>query len=99
MAKKVWHYVVMKSVFGDLWIGKTTLPVKNDKIFATLDEAKEKAYMLFEDRYPEFDVDLFEQGEEGNDYGQEDAYRKIYKAGDDVENEIEEIPKTLEKFI
>ncbi len=41
-----WSYAIMRSGFGDLWIGKTKLNPDGKSIFAGFDEAIEKAKQL-----------------------------------------------------
>ena len=94
MSKK-WNYAVMKSIFGDLWVGKTTLSVKDEIIFSELEEAIDKATDLFLEHHPCFEPDLDEDDE---DYDDETAY--VYnELLDTTRNTAEEIKKGLEKFI
>lgn len=37
------NYAIVKSMFGDYWVGKTELPVKDGSIFSTYDDAFEEA--------------------------------------------------------
>ena len=97
MSKKIkWNYALMKSLFGDLWIGKTKLPPKKEVIFCNLEDAKEKAKNLFLNEHPDFDIEAFENEEEPDNYDNEESYRKIVKCN---EKEVEEINKKIEKFI
>ncbi len=41
--KETWNYVIMRSGFGDYWVGKIKLPVDNKSIFTTFEEATENA--------------------------------------------------------
>jgi len=41
--KKTWNFAVVRSVFGDIWIGKTQLPTNDSSIFADFDSALEVA--------------------------------------------------------
>lgn len=52
--KSKWHYAVVKSMFGDLWVGKTKKPLKKEIIFATIEEAVDKAQNLFMQYHPDF---------------------------------------------
>lgn len=42
----MWNFAVMKSGFGDYWIGRTKLASDGKSIYATFDEAKGKALAL-----------------------------------------------------
>jgi len=95
--KQVWHYAVMISVFGDYWIAKTKSPLKKEVVFSDLEEAKEKARMLFEDAHPDFDIEVFDNEEEGNSLDLENQYRNIIEAGE--YEKIEVIDKKMEKHI
>lgn len=39
MPKKKFNYAIVRSIFGDHWIGKTELPVKDGSIFSNHDDA------------------------------------------------------------
>jgi len=36
-----WNYATVRSVFGDVWVGKTKLKADNKKIFTTFEAAEE----------------------------------------------------------
>lgn len=94
MKKGKWNYAVVRSVFGDLWIGKTKLPIKKDTIFSDIEEASQMAIMSFEQAHPEFDT----VDEDNNDMDLQYEYEKfLYPLEDD--KEIDEIKKGIEKFI
>jgi hypothetical protein len=94
--KKIkWNFVVMQSMFGNLWIGKTKLPTKKEVIFSDIKDAIDKAKELFFNKYPEFEEELFNDEEEGNNPDQEEEFRNIIKP----ENELTEITKKMVKFI
>lgn len=40
------NFATMKSMFGDYWVGKTNLKVNGVGVFATFEEATEKAMEL-----------------------------------------------------
>ena len=61
--KTIWSYAVMRSGFGDLWIGKTKLKPNGKSIFASFDGAKERAEQL---------NDSIENAEELDDMTEED---------------------------
>ncbi len=95
MAKKTskWHYVVMRSVFGDLWIGKTRLPVEKDRVFVDLKDATYEAGNLFQDEHPEFDRD------EDEEYNGEDLQYQYDKLVYISKDEVEIVRLPIEKFI
>ena len=92
MSKPKWNYAVMRSAFGDLWVGKTKLSTKKDRIFANITDAIYRAEMLFEDAHFDFDAD----DEDNNDMDLQEQYESIVFASED---EVEEIGKEMGKFI
>jgi len=92
---KKWNYAVVRNIFGDYWIGKTRNKPIKDKIFPDIDDAVQKALMLFEDSHPEFDYRL-DEGEEGYDLELCNQYEEIQETKFD---DVEEITKELEKFL
>lgn len=93
MSKIKWNYAVVRSLFGDLWIGKTKLKPQKEKIFADPEDAVEKAQQLFQDSHLDFD-ELAEPNDEN--YNDELLYE--YEKLSELED-IEEIRKGLEKFM
>ena len=93
MSKTKWNYAVVKTIFGDLWVGKTKLEPVPCKIFTKLKDAIAKAQILFEDRHPEFDPDA-DVGDENYDDELLMQYEEIEET---TEETAEEIP--AEKFI
>jgi len=93
MKKIKWNYAVVKSIFGDYWIGKTKLNPIKEKIFSDIDDAIQKAEELFLDSHIDFDPDLDE-----NDENYNDSVACEFEKLSDIE-EIEEISKGIEKFI
>ena len=87
-----WNYAVMSSVFGNLWVGKTKLSPKKERVFKDIEEAKEKARMLFQDYHPDFDS----EDEDNNDMEVQSEYDNIDTMTEDT---AEEIRKGMEKFI
>jgi hypothetical protein len=95
MVKIKWNYAVVKSVFGDLWIGKTGLEANGEYVFSNLEEASRFACQLFEDDNPDFDCSL---GEEDGNYDDE-LLCQFEELENPNEEELEEIRKAIEKFI
>ena len=90
---KKWHYAVVRSVFGDYWVGKTMLPLIKEKIFVDVEDAIQKAEELFLDSHMDFDPDLDE-----NDENYNDSIAYEFEKLSDV-TETEEISKEIEKYI
>jgi len=96
MVKKVkWNFAVVKSIFGNLWIGKTKLAPVKDKVFTDLSEAIEKAQGLFMEDHIDFDPSLVED-DEFYDCELEVEYNELEMT---TEEDAEEIKKDLERFI
>ena len=92
MAKTKWNYAVVRSIFGDLWIGKTKLLVKKDKIYKDLRDAIDMAVILFEESHTNFNPD----DEEDNDPEEQYQYDDLLNTSKD---EVEKIDKKIEKYI
>lgn len=61
------NYAVMRTTFGDFWVGKTNLEPNGVGVFATWDEALEKALDLawgHDDNLYELEEALEEEAEE-----------------------------------
>ncbi len=84
--KIVWNYAVVRSIFGDFWVGKTKLKSDERNIFSNLEDARGKAEMLFEDTHVDFDPSDEES----------EAYMDYEKIRTD---EPEEIRKDMEQHI
>jgi len=41
MKKSKWNYAIVKSIFGELWIGRTKLKADEKKVFSKLETAEE----------------------------------------------------------
>lgn len=95
MKKIKWNYAIIRSIFGDYWIGKTKLKANEQNIFSNLADAINFAEQLFEDSHPEFDSNL-EEGDEGYN---EDLYYTFEQIREHAEDKPEIINKKLEKFI
>ena len=96
MAKKVkWNFAVVRSMFGDLWIGKTKLEPVKDKIFIELNDAIEKAKNLFMDSHMDFDPSL-EEDDDGYEYELAEQYEEFDITSEET---AEEIKKDIAKFI
>ncbi len=90
MKKSNWHYVVMRSIFGDYWIGKTKLPIQKDRVYKIYQEAIDKAQNLFMSTHPDF-------------FPSNEADTEAQYAFDEIseknEKECDVIQKRMEKFI
>ena len=82
-------YCVVKSVFGDIWIGKSKKETDDIKFFATFDEASDRA----KGKFLEFNLD-FDENLDSNDEELQEAYDGL-----DDESNIEEVEEDMEKFI
>jgi len=51
------NYAVMRSVFGDYWVGKTKLEPNGVGVFASWDEAMDKALSLWPSEENQFELD------------------------------------------
>jgi hypothetical protein len=91
MKKDKWNYAVVRSIFGDYWVGRTTLKPKKEIIFSNRQEAIEKAKYLFREDHPEFDPDLC--SDDDNDMDELLCEYEQIGTGDEI------IDKGLEKFI
>lgn len=63
------NFAIMRSGFGDYWIGKTELPVKDGSIFSTLEDALDQAKSLNDsiENQDELDATTEEDVEEVDD--------------------------------
>ncbi len=95
MKSKKWNYAVIRSIFGNLWVGKTPSSVKDEVIFADIKDAIDKAEQLFLEHRPCFDPDI-DEDEEDYDEDLASEYNNII---DTTEETAEEIRKGMEKFI
>jgi len=92
MRKTKWHYGVARSMFGDLWVGKTKLPLETAKVFDNIKDAIDNACMYFEEAHPEFDT----VDEDVNDEELQNQYENIINS---TENTVEEIRPEMKKFL
>ena len=94
MKKEKWNYAVVKSVFGDFWVGKTKLLPVKEKIFNNIQEAIQHAEELFMESHPDFDYDIYE------DNDNDDELLMLFDEISEITSEnAEAIKKGLEKFI
>lgn len=49
--KNVWQYAIVRTMFGDFWVGKTKLPIDSGGIYDDVDEAVEEAKRLTEETF------------------------------------------------
>lgn len=92
MAKIKYSYAIVKSTFGNLWVGKSKRKADGKKYFKTHEQAVSLAMILFEEKHNLYDFDP--------DYEYVDY--EIIEEYDAIQNENEEpdeIDKELEKFI
>jgi hypothetical protein len=95
MKKKVkWNYAVIRSIFGNYWIGKTQLKADEIRIFSDIEDVIKQVEEQFLYENMDFDPDLCEDDENYDD--------EMFCQFSDIRlhaEEPEEIIKTLEKFI
>ena len=95
MKKKIkWNYAVVRSIFGDFWVGKTKLKANEITIFADIEDVIRQVEEQFLDEHPCFDPNLDEDDE---DYDEELTYE--FEEIREHAEEPEEIKKEIEKFI
>lgn len=90
-----YSYAVVKSIFGDYWVGKSKNKPDEIKYFKDKDDAIQKAEQLFEDAHPDFDSSLTEEDENYND----DLFYQYEQISDRDESEIDLIKKSMENFV
>lgn len=95
MGKKKFNYAVVRSIYGELWVGKTKLEVEDRIVFADIKDAVQKAEQLFYDKNIGFDPYLDEDDE---DYDEE-LQTEYEDLTNETEDSVENIPKGVEKFI
>lgn len=49
--KSAWRYAIVRTMFGDFWVGKTKLPLDSGGIYEDVDEAVEEAKRLTEETF------------------------------------------------
>lgn len=95
MKKEVkFNYAIIRSVFGDYWIGKTKLKADEKSIFSKREDAVNQAQDLFWSSHPEFDCHA-EEGDARYDY-------ELYSNWSNIETDsfnCEEIQKRMEDKI
>jgi len=94
MIKIKWNYAVVRSVFGDYWVGKTKLKANEITIFVDKEDVIRLVEEQFLDEHPCFDPDLDEDDE---DFDEEIFYR--FEEIREHAEEPDTILKTVEKFI
>jgi hypothetical protein len=95
MAKKIkWNYAVVRSIFGDFWVGKTKLKADEITIFGDKEDVIKQIEEQFLDEHIDFDPDLDEDDENYND----ELFYKFEEIREHAE-EPDEITKGMEKFI
>ena len=95
MIKKIkWNYAVVRSIFGDFWVGKTKLKANEITIFAD----KEDVIRLIEEQFLDEHIDFDPNLDEDDEYYDDELYYEFEDIREHAE-EPEEIKKALEKFI
>jgi len=94
MVKVKWNYAVVRSIFGDFWVGKTKQKADEITIFADKEDVIRLVEEQFLDEHINFDPDLDEDDE---NYDDELSY-KFAEIREHAE-EPDEIQKGMEKFI
>lgn len=92
--KKKWNYAVVKSIFGDCWVGKTKLKADEVRIFADIEDVIKQIEERFLLEHSHFNPDLDE-----DDEGYNDELNYQFSEIREHAEEPEEIRKKLEKFI
>ena len=87
-----YSYVIVQSMFGNLWVGKSKRKADSKKYFKTHQEAIDVAMLSFEDKHGFYN---FDPDDEDIDYEILEEYEAIQGENGD----IEEVTKELEKFI
>ena len=90
MKKTKWNYAVVRTIFGDYWVGKTKINADEKSIFKNIQHAIEEAQNLF------IDQTGYDPDDEEIDNELSMSYDEI---GDVTEGTAEEIKKGIVKFI
>jgi len=90
MKETKWNYAVVRTIFGDYWVGKTKLKADEKKIFKNIRYAIEKAQDLFIDQ-----TGYDPEDEEADD----ETMMRYDEIGDVTEETTEEIKKGIVQFI
>jgi hypothetical protein len=100
MRKKItsiFNYAIVRSIFGDYWVGKTLLVADEKAIFSKVEDAVNKAQHLFCENNLNFDPNAEEGDAEYND--------ELYSIWDNIRfdaiesGEIKEIRVTIQDRI
>ena len=90
--KTKYSYAVVKSVFGDIWVGKSKHKADEKRFFSDIEDAYNKAEDYFCEQHPDFDFTLDEDDEGYND--------ELVMLHDEIRNpDLDEIKETMEKFV
>lgn len=93
MKKTKWNYAVVRTIFGDFWIGKTKLPVETRRIFSKFEDAQNSAIDLFSS-----DNSYVGCAETDENYNADKEY-ELQELQDINESDVEIIKKETERFI
>lgn len=95
MTKEIkFNYAIIRSAFGDYWVGKTKLKADEKSIFSKREDAVNYAQDLFCSNNPEFDI-YAEEEDENYDWD-------LYNSWETIETDsfdCEEIQKRMEDKI
>lgn len=95
MKKKIkWNYAIVKSIFGDCWIGKTKLKADEIRIFTDIEDVIKLTEEEFLNNHFDFEPNLDEEDEDYDDELAREFSEIRYPS-----EEAEQINKGLEKFI
>ena len=96
MSKKtsIFNYAIVRSIFGDYWVGKTLLKADEKSIFSKIETAVNRAQDLYCEQHPCFDPNAEEEDEGYDD--------EAYCEWSNIESnafDCEEIPVTIQDKI
>jgi hypothetical protein len=92
--KKSLNFAIVRSIFGDYWVGLTKLEADEKNIFSKREDAVNKAQDLYCSDHPDFDIHA-DTGDEQYDWDMYNFWSYIELDSFDCE----EIPKKIEDKI
>lgn len=90
MTKTKWNYAVVRSIFGDYWVGKTKLKANEITIFADKEDVIRQIEEQFLDEHIDFDPDLNEDDESFDE--------ELFYQFEEIREHAEE-PETISKEV